>query len=59
MAEKAAWDFVAALPENEKIDIVTINPALIIGPNLNTAHFSSGDIIKKLLTGEIPMTPVM
>ena len=36
---------------------MTINPSLVIGPNLNTAQFTSGDIIKKLVTGEIPMTP--
>ena len=32
LAEKAAWDFRAALPESERFDIVALNPALIMGP---------------------------
>ena len=34
LAEKAAWDFVDKLPEDEKIEIVTINPSFILGPVL-------------------------
>ena len=34
LAEKAAWDFVDALPEDEKFELVTINPGLVLGPNL-------------------------
>ena len=32
LAERAAWDFQASLPEAERFDIVTLNPALIMGP---------------------------
>lgn len=59
MAEKAAWDFQATLPQDEKFEIVTINPGLVLGPNLNKAQFSSGDIIKKLMMKEIPGMPKM
>ena len=34
LAEKAAWDYVRELPEEEKFEVVTINPSLIIGPAL-------------------------
>lgn len=57
MAEKAAWDFVAALPEDEKFDLVIINPGLIFGPNLNKCNFSSGDIMKKILLNQLPGMP--
>jgi len=30
---------------------------VVFGPNYNTANFSSGDIIKKFVSGEIPMYP--
>lgn len=46
LAEKAAWEFVEKLPEDEKFELVCINPGLVLGPNLNKANFSSGDIIK-------------
>ena len=29
LAEKAAWDFLSELPENEKFELVTINPGLV------------------------------
>ena len=57
MAEKAAWDFLKGLPDDEKFELVTINPGFIIGPNLNKAQFSSGDIFKKFMLGELPGTP--
>jgi len=33
-AEKAAWDFVASLPEKERFELAVINPCLVIGPVL-------------------------
>ena len=58
LAEKAAWDFINDLTPGQKFDLVTINPGFIIGPNLNSAHFSSGDIIgKKFMMGELPGIP--
>lgn len=42
LAEKAAWDFVHNLPENERFELVTINPVLILGPNLCNSDFTSG-----------------
>ena len=59
LAEKAAWDFLEALPENERFELVTVNPGLVLGPNLNKANFSSGDVIKKFITGEVPRCPSM
>ena len=57
LAEKAAWDFLAALPEEERFECVTINPGLVIGPNLNECNFTSGDIIRDFMTGKIPGCP--
>ena len=54
LAEKAAWDFVKALPDDEKFELVCINPGLVLGPNLNTSNFSSGDVISNFLTGKMP-----
>jgi dihydroflavonol-4-reductase len=59
MAERAAWAFQATLPDDEKVEIVTINPGLILGPNLTTAQFSSGEVIKKLMMKELPGLPKM
>ena len=32
LAEKAAWDFVNSLPEEDKIELVVIIPGFILGP---------------------------
>ena len=37
LAEKAAWDFIENLPNDEKFELATINPGLVVGPNLNEA----------------------
>ncbi len=37
LAEKAAWDFISNLPEDEKFELAIINPGFILGPNLNEA----------------------
>lgn len=57
LANKASWDYWNALPADNKFDMVTIHPALIIGPNNNTATFTSGDIIKNIMTKEWPKLP--
>lgn len=36
LANKASWDYWNALPADNKFDLVTIHPGLIIGPNNNT-----------------------
>ena len=34
LAERAAWDFLANLPEQERFELTTINPSVIIGLSL-------------------------
>lgn len=57
LAEKAAWDYVNNLPEAEKFDIVMLCPSHILGPNLNSAWFSSGELVKGMMLGYLPMLP--
>ena len=57
MAEQAAWDFLKALPENERFELVIINPSLILGPSLISTDFTSGQIIKNIMDGKLPGMP--
>jgi dihydroflavonol-4-reductase len=57
LAEKAAWDFLYSLPEEERFELVIINPVLILGPSLISGDFSSGQIVEKLVTGKYPGMP--
>ncbi|XP_042209020.1 phenylacetaldehyde reductase-like isoform X1 [Homarus americanus] len=38
IAEKAAWDFVKELPDDQKFELAVINPTLILGPALTEGH---------------------
>lgn len=54
MSEKAAWDYQASLPEEERFEITTICPGLISGPNLNSGTFLSANIVKMFMKRELP-----
>ena len=57
LAEKAAWDFHKDLPENDRFDLVTINPSLILGPPLTHSEFASGLTISTIMSGKYPGLP--
>jgi len=57
LAERAAWEFREKNKEEHNLEIVTINPGLVTGPNLNKAQFSSGDIIKRIMMNDLPGMP--
>jgi len=51
LAEKAAWDFCENLPADEKIELVTILPGLVIGPALCGPGFTSAKAIQFIMSG--------
>lgn len=57
LAERAAWSYNDSLPEEEKIEIVTINPGIILGPAFVGAGFNSGDLITNIMEGRYPGVP--
>jgi nucleoside-diphosphate-sugar epimerase len=40
-AERAAWEFVNSLPEDERFELVLCLPGLVMGPNIVAHDFSS------------------
>lgn len=54
LAERAAWQFVS---ENPSLQLVTINPMLVLGPVLTEEISTSNMLISKLLQGEMPALP--
>jgi len=60
LAEKKAWEMIEEHNNKDgaaRIELVAINPGLIVGPNLNTSSFSSGDMVGGCLTGGMPAIP--
>lgn len=48
LAERAAWDFVAALPADRRFELATINPTLVQGPMLSGSQCSSAEIVQQV-----------
>lgn len=57
LAEREAWKFVEQLPADEKFDLVTINPSLIVGPSYSISDFASCEIISNLMLNKFPGLP--
>jgi dihydroflavonol-4-reductase len=55
VAERAARDWIAA--EGNGLELVTINPSLVLGPVLAPDFSASVEVVKRLLAGAIPGLP--
>jgi nucleoside-diphosphate-sugar epimerase len=59
LAERAAWNYAEKLPEDEKVEVVTIAPGLIQGPAFVGAGFFSGDLVTNIMENKYPGLPKM
>jgi len=57
LAERAAWDLVAALPPERRFELVVINPGFVLGPLLNADQGTSGELVRKLMVRDMPACP--
>ncbi|CAK9867220.1 unnamed protein product [Sphagnum jensenii] len=53
LAERAAWDFV----KEKNLDMVVINPSMVLGPVLQGSKNTSSDIILDFLNGTMKVYP--
>lgn len=54
-AEKAAWEFIEKT--GNKLELVALNPAAVLGPVFEKDFGVSPGIVKKLLDGSVPALP--
>ena len=57
LAEKAAWDFIKNLPEEQKFALAVINPGFVQGPPLTKSSGTSVGLIMSMLAGKVPAVP--
>ena len=57
IAEKAMWDYLDSLKDEEKIEAVAINPTLVIGASLSDDVGTSNVFLQKMLDGSYPVVP--
>lgn len=55
VAERAARDWIAA--EGGSLEIVTVNPSLVLGPVLAPDFSTSVEVVKRLMAGTMPGLP--
>jgi nucleoside-diphosphate-sugar epimerase len=54
IAEQAAWAYVQEHPE---VELATVNPAMVLGPALESDYGSSLEALYLMMTGAYPMLP--
>jgi nucleoside-diphosphate-sugar epimerase len=57
IAERAAWDYMTSLGDGPGMDLVSINPGLVLGPILSSDYGTSGELVKKILDRDFPAIP--
>ncbi|HWM86016.1 MAG TPA: aldehyde reductase [Kofleriaceae bacterium] len=57
IAERAAWDYMEGLPADQRIELCTINPGLVLGPVLAADFSTSGEVVRKLMKRDMPGCP--
>ena len=57
IAERAAWSFVDALGTDATMQLVVINPGLVLGPVLSADWGTSGELVKHIIDHDIPAIP--
>lgn len=55
LAERAAWDFA----RESGLELVSVNPGLVLGPVLGPALSTSVQVVHRLLTRDAPASPKM
>ncbi|MFD6396433.1 NAD-dependent epimerase/dehydratase family protein [Nocardia sp. NPDC060249] len=54
LAERAAWDFVESLPAASGLELVVVNPGMILGPLLEARTSTSHEPVRRLLARDVP-----
>lgn len=57
LAERAAWDYVAGLPADRRLEFTTVNPSFVLGPSLSGSDNMSNELVRKLVDREVPGLP--
>lgn len=57
LAEKAAWDFVKELKDDDKFELTVVNPGTVMGPIIGKNVGTSVEIVKRMLDRSMPAIP--
>ncbi|WP_280217188.1 NAD-dependent epimerase/dehydratase family protein [Nocardia neocaledoniensis] len=53
-AERAAWDFVESVRGTSELELVVVNPGMVLGPLLEPTTSTSHEPVRRLLNRDVP-----
>jgi dihydroflavonol-4-reductase len=56
-SERAAWQFLEELPEERRLELVVVNPGLVVGPPQRAEVTTSNESVRRLLDRSMPAVP--
>lgn len=59
IAERAAWAYMDTLRGVSSMTLAVINPGLVLGPLLSSDWGTSGEMVKRILSHQVPAIPSM
>jgi dihydroflavonol-4-reductase len=59
VAERAAWEFIEGLSGDRPMELVAMNPGYVLGPSLLGVDNASNELIRKLLSRDVPGVPYL
>ncbi|WP_147123913.1 NAD-dependent epimerase/dehydratase family protein, partial [Nocardia neocaledoniensis] len=54
LAERAAWDFVESVRGTSELELVVVNPGMVLGPLLEPTTSTSHEPVRRLLNRDVP-----
>ena len=57
IAERAAWEYMASEAGTSTMELVVVNPGLVLGPLLSSDWGTSGEMVKRILSHQVPAIP--
>lgn len=57
LAERAAWQFLGDLPAQRRLELVVVNPGLVLGPLQRPWVSTSVEVVQRLLNHSMPAVP--
>jgi nucleoside-diphosphate-sugar epimerase len=57
IAERAAWEYMESVKDASSMQLVVVNPGLVLGPLLSSDWGTSGEMVKRILDHKVPAIP--
>jgi len=54
IAERASWEYMETIKDSSPMELVAINPGLVLGPLLSSDWGTSAEMVKRILDHKVP-----